>query len=142
MTASSIDGDWNVTVGRREQSADWAMDGLADSIGSAREHVRTFLADAAQAIPAGTVDAVLLAVSELVTNAVRHAPGPYTLEISIGDHAVCIAVTDTSPVMPVPRAPQFDGTGGLGMHMLEALAGHVNVAPHQGGKTVSVDVAV
>jgi anti-sigma regulatory factor (Ser/Thr protein kinase) len=129
-------------VGRRRQSADWAMDGLADSIGNAREHARAFLSAAAQVIPAWTMETVLPAVSELVTNAVRYAPGPYTLEISIGDHSVRVAVTDTSPVMPVARAPQLDGTGGLGPHMLEAIAGHVDTVAHQGGKTVSVDVAV
>jgi anti-sigma regulatory factor (Ser/Thr protein kinase) len=131
-----------MAAGGREQSADWAMDGLADSISSAREHARAFLAAAAQAVPARATEAVLLAVSELATNAVCYAPGPYTLEISIGEHRVRVAVTDTSPVAPVARVAQFDGTGGLGLHMLEAIAGHVDVAAHQGGKTVSVEVAV
>ena len=129
-----------MTVGRHVQSADWTMDGLPDSIGSAREHARAFLSDAARSVPTRTVEAVLLAVSELVTNAVLHAPGPYTLEVSIGDHCVHVAVTDTSPAAPVARTPQFDGSGGLGLHMLKALAGHVDTAAHVGGKTVSVDM--
>jgi anti-sigma regulatory factor (Ser/Thr protein kinase) len=143
VVAIAIDGNSDVTVGRHDQSADWAMDGLTDSISSARERARAFLTNAVRSIPAATVDAVLLAVSELVTNAVCHAPGPYTLKVSIGEHRVRIAVTDSSPVTPVARTPRFDGSGGLGLHMLEALAGHVDIATHHGGgKTVSVDVAV
>ncbi|MFC6505381.1 ATP-binding protein [Streptomyces plicatus] len=52
-----------------------------------------------------TADDVRLVVSELVTNAARHAPGPGRLEIQTADRGrtVRITVWDTSPAMPQPR---------------------------------------
>ncbi len=63
----------------------------------------------------------LLAVSELVTNAVLHTEGPYTLEIALDERGLHIGVTDTSVLAPVPKQPEYDGSGGLGLHMLRAL---------------------
>lgn len=84
---------------------------------------------------------VLLAVSELVTNAVLHAPGPCTLEVALDERQVCIGVTDTSSAVPVLKPADFDGSGGLGLHMLRTLAGDVETRPHGGGKTVRVCLA-
>jgi anti-sigma regulatory factor (Ser/Thr protein kinase) len=109
-----------------------------DSISSAREHARRFLLDAAPDIPARTVANALLAVSELVTNAVLHTAGPYTLEITLDERGLCIGVTDTSKIPPIPKQPEYDGTGGLGLHMLQALAGDIDTRVHETGKTVSV----
>lgn len=132
------------------------LDGGAESIGTAREHARRFLLTAEPSISDRTVADVLLAVSELVTNAVLHAPGPCTLEVALDEQAdeqsagrpderyVRIAVTDSSGVAPVPRAPDRNGSGGLGLHMLQALAGGVETRLHEGGdgKTVHVRVPV
>jgi hypothetical protein len=83
---------------------------------------------------------VLLAVSELVTNAVLYAPGPCTLEVALDEQGVRIAVTDSSSVVPAPRVPDRNGSGGLGLHMLHVLAGEVETRLHEGGKTVRVRV--
>lgn len=86
---------------------------------------------------------VLLAVSELVTNAVLHAPGPCTLEIELDERQVLIGVTDTSSAGPTLKQPDYRyGSGGLGLHMLRALAGEVEIRPHgSSGKTVRVRLA-
>jgi anti-sigma regulatory factor (Ser/Thr protein kinase) len=115
-----------------------ALPGGPDSIGAAREHARAFLLGADPALPATTARDVLLAVSEMVTNAVRYAPGACTLEISLDERRVCIHVTDTSSTVPEARAGMFDGSGGFGLHLLHALAGDVETVRHAGGKTVSV----
>ena len=106
----------------------------------ARDHARRFLLDAVPAIPATTVRDVLLAVSELVTNAVLHAPGPCTLEIALDERHVHIEVTDTSSVLPTLKAADLGGSGGLGLHMLRALAGELETRPQGGGKTVRLSV--
>jgi anti-sigma regulatory factor (Ser/Thr protein kinase) len=124
----------------RERYSACDLEGGAGSIGKAREHARRFLADAESAIPDRTVADVLLAVSELVTNAVMHAPGPCTLEITLNRRQVYIGVTDTSGVLPVPRPPEYDGSGGLGLHMLRALTGDVETRLHEYGKTVGVRI--
>ncbi|WP_211244064.1 ATP-binding protein [Actinospica robiniae] len=53
----------------------------------------------------------MLAVSELVTNAVCHAPGPCTLEMAAERGHVRITVSDTSRLVPRARTPQYDGKG-------------------------------
>jgi anti-sigma regulatory factor (Ser/Thr protein kinase) len=115
--------------------------GGAESIGAAREHARWFLLDAEPTMPGATLRDVLLAVSELVTNAVLHAPGPCTLEVTLDEGHVCIGVTDTSSVAPRLKRPGYEGSGGLGLHMLRALAGEVETRPCGSGKTVCVCLA-
>lgn len=129
------------TLNERGQCAGYRFHGGAESIGTAREHTRRFLLEAEPAMADGAVDDVLLAVSELVTNAVRHAPGPCTLEVELDERRVRIGVTDTSTSIPVLKPPQYNGSGGLGLHMLRALAGEVETRLHGGGKTVCVCMA-
>lgn len=114
------------------------MPGDPNSIGAARACASGFLTDTVPALPPATIADALLAVSELVTNAVRHAPGPCTLEIGVDESYVCIRVSDTSRVAPTARAPHYDGSGGFGLHMLRALAGHVETVVHKHGKSVLV----
>ncbi|MFD6423673.1 ATP-binding protein [Streptomyces sp. NPDC060198] len=82
-------------------------------------------------------DDFLLIVSELVTNAVRHAPGPSTLTLTTASGALDIAVTDHSRVPPAPRAPdRADGTGGMGLHIAEDLGARVFTQVLADGKCV------
>jgi anti-sigma regulatory factor (Ser/Thr protein kinase) len=84
-------------------------------------------------------DDVLLVISELVTNAVRHAPGPLTLKLRLLPGGIGITVLDTSPSLPRPRTP--DRTGGRGWPIVQSLAHRVNVVPGPHGKTVHVELA-
>ena len=115
-----------------------ALDGLHGSVGAARDFTRAFLADAAEALPASVLEDVLLVVSELVTNAVRHAPGPCALDLTQDRDQVTIAVSDSFAALPVPRrADLTSGTGGLGWHLLGDLARYVRVAARPDGKTIT-----
>lgn len=120
----------------------YALDGGLASIGEARQIAFSFLAGAEPPVtPATSVD-VLLAVSELVTNAVRHAPGPCTLELEVDQAGVRVAVSDADhSTAPAPSRPRLIGQGGLGLHLLAAIAGAVRTRLHPDGKTVSVLVA-
>ncbi|MEY9992969.1 hypothetical protein ABIE67_005001 [Streptomyces sp. V4I8] len=55
-------------------------------------------------------------VSELVTNAYHHAPGPCLLDLEDSDGAVEISVRDTDPTPP-PACPADPGR--VGRHGLE-----------------------
>ncbi|MCX5208945.1 ATP-binding protein [Kitasatospora sp. NBC_00240] len=77
--------------------------------------------------------AVLL-VSELVTNAHRHAGGPADLELSPVPGGVLLRVSDSSPRLPVRREPGADG--GFGLHLLARLSESWGVEPVPGGKSV------
>ncbi|MCD0483691.1 ATP-binding protein [Streptacidiphilus sp. ASG 303] len=113
------------------------FDGSPGTVGEARRLAAEHLAAAG----AGPHDAerVLLVVSELVTNAVRHAPGPCVLTVDAGPGAVRVAVQDTSPVRPDPRPADLStGTGGFGMHLVAQLSRRLTVedAAHGTGKSV------
>lgn len=90
--------------------------------------------------PAGRTfhDDVLLVVSELVTNAVRHAPGPLGLELGLVPGGIEIAVRDTSSRPPRSRTP--DLTGGRGWPIVQTLARRVRVVPRHDGKTVHAEL--
>ncbi|WP_107645047.1 ATP-binding protein, partial [Streptomyces sp. st77] len=81
---------------------------------------------------------VLLVVSELVTNALRHGGGTCTLDLTAHPDTIEVAVHDGSPQAPRMRTPDLSGrTGGFGWPMVNRLARTTSVAPGpSGGKTV------
>ncbi|MHA6765643.1 ATP-binding protein [Streptacidiphilus sp. PAMC 29251] len=117
--------------------ASYSLNGMSGCIATARQLAGAFLGTQSQA----GADALLL-VSELVTNATRHAPGPCELSLSDDGTQWTIAVSDTSPAMPQPRAPDLvAGGGGFGWHLLQTLAATVQLTPTEdGGKTVTATV--
>ncbi|MFG3320898.1 ATP-binding protein [Streptomyces sp. NPDC048171] len=82
------------------------------------------------------LDAARLVASELVTNALRHAPGPCRLTLTLVDDRVEIAVSDTGDAFPtfLPRDPLRVGRHGL--EIVTRLCGEVITKPHAKGKTV------
>ncbi|MEU4359799.1 ATP-binding protein [Streptomyces virginiae] len=123
---------------------DQPLSRAAQPSASARAATRAFLARAARLrAPAevGSIDAVLLVVSELVTNAVRHTDGPCTLRLKLLDHSIDVRVTDRSPQHPQPRTPSTQGTGGWGWPLIKRLATHIRIKPMpEGGKTISAEL--
>ncbi|QMU76792.1 ATP-binding protein [Streptacidiphilus sp. PB12-B1b] len=118
------------------------LDGKPGSVGVALSHTRSFLSGCIPSLDPQTAQDLELLVSELVTNAVRHAPGPLTLTLCC-DQYVEVAVTDTSVTAPTAREPDLAGGGGFGWHLVTALADQVrvNLAPPH-GKTVSAAVTL
>lgn len=83
------------------------------------------------------VDAVLLVVSELVTNALRHAGGVTRFRVVAGPGTVTVSVDDPSRVAPRPLPREVGRPGGFGWHLVRALSAEVRVRTRSGGKTVS-----
>jgi anti-sigma regulatory factor (Ser/Thr protein kinase) len=81
-------------------------------------------------------DDVVLVVSEMVTNAVRHASPPVGLEIEATEDDVVIAVRDGSPRRPTPRVADDSAEGGRGMMLVDLLSSDHGVRPQPPGKTV------
>jgi signal transduction histidine kinase len=74
----------------------------------------------------------LVVLSELVTNAVQHAPGPLRVELHQTREQLCIAVEDTDPpVSPSPGA-------GFGLLLVSRLASPYEVTRTATGKAVRV----
>lgn len=83
-------------------------------------------------------DTLVLVVSELVTNALRHGGGHCTLELTAAPDTVSATVSDPSPAHPRERTPDLNGgTGGFGRHMVRRLTTHLTITPGPGhGKTI------
>jgi anti-sigma regulatory factor (Ser/Thr protein kinase) len=87
-------------------------------------------------VPPDHTDAVLLVVSELVTNAVRQGDGPVRLSLHVRDGALDVAVFDTGHRMPVLSDFGPDSTGGRGLHLIDTVCESWGVREEIDGKTV------
>jgi anti-sigma regulatory factor (Ser/Thr protein kinase) len=83
-------------------------------------------------------------VTELVTNAVRHAPGPACYELELVGHSdgVRVYVADGSAARPVVVEQSPLGGHGRGMRIVQALAASWGADEHHGGKRVWADLAL
>ncbi|MCX4759772.1 SpoIIE family protein phosphatase [Streptomyces sp. NBC_01275] len=90
-----------------------------------------------------TADAVLLVVSELVTNALVHTQGPVRLDLVLRGNRVRVCVSDSSPRAPAkPVIVDWESTGGRGLLLVEAMSDSVGSMPVAGGKQVWSEIAV
>ncbi|WP_264925526.1 SpoIIE family protein phosphatase [Streptomyces sp. A012304] len=89
------------------------------------------------------MDAALLIVSELVTNALVHTDGRVRLDLTLINHRLRVAVTDSSPRSPVkPTGLSWEATGGRGVLLVEAMSEAWGTVPVSGGKQVWSEVAL
>jgi anti-sigma regulatory factor (Ser/Thr protein kinase) len=95
------------------------------------------------------VDAAVLVLSEVVTNAVRYAPGPIDLTMSHSAGVLRIDVSDNAhdlgPRRPPATVEQLrpDAEGGRGLFLVEALSQRWGTTPISGdGKLVWFEIAV
>ncbi|MFE5513069.1 ATP-binding protein [Streptomyces sp. NPDC056529] len=111
----------------------------AGSIASARSSARHFLKDLVPSLAPEATETVVLVVSELVTNALRHGGGACTLALAAGPDGIEVAVCDSSSRAPCMRAPDLNGgTGGFGWPMINQLATETAVTHRaNGGKTIT-----
>ena len=79
---------------------------------------------------------LLLVVSEMVTNAVRHGAPPVELEVVADNETVRVAVVDSGPGRPEFRVAAADAEGGRGMALVDQLCDEHGVRPQPPGKQV------
>lgn len=82
-------------------------------------------------------DSVVLAVSELVTNAHVHAHSDAQLILTWDEECLHVTVHDASPRLPEPRGPDDAALGGRGLLLVGALADEVRTQPCPRGKDVT-----
>ncbi|MDO0924405.1 ATP-binding protein [Streptomyces sp. TG1A-8] len=99
----------------------------------AREHMQSL--DWAESSP-DTVDAALLTISELVTNAHVHAHSAADLVLTWDGSCLHVAVHDTSSHLPTPRPVDFERPNGRGMLLVDALSDTWQARPCPAGKIV------
>jgi anti-sigma regulatory factor (Ser/Thr protein kinase) len=107
----------------------------------ARRYVRAVLTHAPHgdrpAVPASRVMDAELVVSELITNVLRHAPGPCALTLRLTGTELSISLYDTSPDAPVVKPPDRGRIGGHGLYLVHSVSDRVVVTPRGRGKEIT-----
>ena len=113
----------------------WTVWRVPEAVRQARRFTRRTMR--AWGVPADALDAVLLVVSELVTNALVHTSGPVRLDLTLVNHRLRLAVTDASARTPAkPTSIGWEATGGRGLLLVEAVSAAWGSVPVSGGKQV------
>jgi anti-sigma regulatory factor (Ser/Thr protein kinase) len=94
--------------------------GRPASARAARVFTGDVLAD--DGVEASVIELAVLLVSELVTNAVVHAPGRISLTVHADAHWVRIEVEDQEPSPPLVRPATQDELNGRGLGVVDKLA--------------------
>jgi serine/threonine-protein kinase RsbW len=111
---------------------------VAESLGDIRQYVRG-LAQIAR-LPEGTIEDLVLAVSEACANAVIHSGSSHMeIEWRVRPDRVEIEVRDRGLFRNRVRVPSVDGPGGFGIPLMAALTEEVVIEEgtrHRPGTTV------
>lgn len=105
-------------------------------MGAARRFASAELADLGS-----RVETVVLLVSELATNAVRHAASAFVLSIERSDGAVRVEVADEGDGSPTEQPHDIEAPSGRGLQIVDALADEWGVTQRPGGKAVWFTIA-
>ncbi|MDX2597519.1 MULTISPECIES: SpoIIE family protein phosphatase [Streptomyces] len=117
----------------------WTVWRVPEAVRHARRFTRRTLRT--WGVERDTLDAALLIVSELVTNALVHTGGQVRLDLSLVNHRLRLAVADGSPRSPVkPTSIGWEATGGRGILLVEAVSAAWGTVPVSGGKQVWADL--
>jgi anti-sigma regulatory factor (Ser/Thr protein kinase) len=98
----------------------------------ARQLVRGALAEFSPTV----IEVAELLVSELVSNAVRHAGGAPIMLIEVDATGVRVAVQDDSPTIPQVQLPSDEAGSGRGLVLVDALAASLGWTKTPEGKRV------
>ncbi|MCW2544477.1 MAG: hypothetical protein JWM40_2029 [Frankiales bacterium] len=79
-------------------------------------------------------------VTELISNAVRHAGTELELRMVHLPHGLRLEVSDGSQAPPMRRPANDNDEGGRGLHLVDALSTRYGVDADDGGKRVWVEM--
>jgi len=108
----------------------------ARAAGQARAATTTFLTR--ESLHTVSRDDALLAVSEIVTNAVKAGANHICLEMASSGASLTILVEDDAEGWPTVQHPSYDSESGRGLNIVEQLADAWDVRRTQHGKVVTV----
>jgi anti-sigma regulatory factor (Ser/Thr protein kinase) len=126
--------------------AGYALDGDDGCIADARHHAIAFLdqacADHQLPVSSRARDLTQLVVSELVTNALKYAPGPVLMELRINAHTVDVVVWDSDPAVPAARAADPGRIGQHGLEIVKAVTEDLFTEQEPVGKRITARIAL
>lgn len=115
---------------------DWYLDGsdVAATV-LLRQEIREYLARHAE--PGADLDSAEVAVSELLSNVPRHAPGPAWASLTWSGPSPVLEVRDLGPGfdVDVSQLPPVDQTGGRGLFLASAFVRSLDTAARRAGGT-------
>ena len=111
---------------------------LAASGTAAPKIARTYVRDAVRerGLSRQQLGDLDLLVSEIVTNAVRHAGTDIEVAVQCRSDAVAVEVRDFGPGVPEPRAPSSAAVGGWDYSLLRSISARWGVIDADPGKIV------
>ncbi|KOX25133.1 regulator [Streptomyces sp. NRRL F-6491] len=122
------------------------LDGDGSRIAQARHLTADFLAkvraEHGLSVSQRGVELAQLAVSELVTNAHKYAPGPARMHLRVVGDTVEIVVRDSEPSLPTPRDADAARVGQHGLEIVKLIARFFEVRQEPAGKSVVVGIAL
>ncbi|MGW2858787.1 ATP-binding protein [Streptomyces sp. NPDC001205] len=130
----------------RPMQASAALDGEGGCIAEARHFAADFLARVRDQqgvqVSQRAVDLTCLVVSELVTNALKYAPGPALMDVRITGGEVEIVVWDSDPVLPAARAADAGRVGQHGLEIVMSVVNGFEARKEPVGKRITARVAL
>ncbi|WP_330346332.1 ATP-binding protein [Streptomyces longwoodensis] len=118
----------------------------SEDIAPARHLALSFLADVREVhglhVPDRVTGAVQLVVSELVTNALKYAPGPCLVTLSTVEGVVEVTVWDSEPRLPVAQPADPGRIGRHGLEIMTALCRSFEMHREPVGKRIVAAVAL
>ncbi|WP_165400279.1 ATP-binding protein [Motilibacter rhizosphaerae] len=121
----------------RQWSVSHELPGDERACGVARQFVTSSLARSTQR---DLLDAALLAVTELASNALRHGRPPFRVGVSLDDDQVQVHVSDADPHCPQARRAGAHADplaeSGRGLEIVQALVQHWGCRHRPDGKEI------
>ncbi|MFJ9619278.1 SpoIIE family protein phosphatase [Streptomyces noursei] len=121
-----------------ERIAEWDLPSDPSAVAGARAEVTRQLTGWGLDEQAFTTELIL---SELITNAIRHAPGPIKVRL-LYDRTLICEVTDTSSTSPHLRYAADEDEGGRGLFLIAQLAERWGTRYFARGKVIWAEQAV
>jgi anti-sigma regulatory factor (Ser/Thr protein kinase) len=117
------------------------LTGEPGTAAKARSITRAFLARIGH-FEASLTGATELVVSELVTNAIRHGPGPCVLDLEHTGSEVRVSVQDAGTSRPSPRPRRPERPDGHGLEIVRSVCARMSIASSHEGNVVTAWLAV
>ncbi|MFJ2259078.1 ATP-binding protein [Streptomyces sp. NPDC087844] len=116
--------------------------GIADARDAARGFLESLQAEQGIPVSSRAIGMVQLVVSELVTNARKHAPGPCVMTLEADGETVAVTVWDSGTTLPQILAPDPARVGQHGLEIVMAVCRSFEVHREPVGKRIRASVVL
>ena len=113
---------------------------VASSAGAARRFLRHELEELEVGEP--PMEATVLLMNELISNAVLHARTDMELRVRTWDDVIRVEVHDGNTRQPSPSLTPSDATSGRGLHLVESLSDRWGIDGTPDGKVVWFELPI